>query len=101
MPVNVDPEGSELSALRQMVPSWSGLRVLEVGVGKGRLTWHYAREAGYVVGLEPDAEDLAQARAGLPAGLEGHVELHAARFEDYEAPLNSPAFDVVFLSWSL
>lgn len=101
MPVDVDPEGSEVTALRRMVPSWTGLRVLEVGVGSGRLTWRYAAEAAHVVGLEPDEVDIARARADLPAAWAGRVEFQATRFEDYDPPGESPRFDVVFLSWSL
>jgi SAM-dependent methyltransferase len=60
------------------------LEVLDIGCGTGRLLGPLAARGWHVVGMEPDAENLAEARrvaAGMP-GLEGLI---AGGFGDLEA----------------
>jgi ubiquinone/menaquinone biosynthesis C-methylase UbiE len=78
---------------------FTGLRVLEVGSGEGRLTWRYAGPTQSVVGIEPDAESLARARAGVPPDLAERVSFRLVDATELDEPADS--FDVAFLSWSL
>jgi ubiquinone/menaquinone biosynthesis C-methylase UbiE len=56
-----DPEGAELRHLEAACPL-DGKDVLEIGCGAGWLTWQYAALPRHVVGIDPDADSLAQAR---------------------------------------
>ena len=71
-PTSVDPDGAELAALAQLV-DFSGLRVLELGCGDGRLTRRYAGPAEEVLGIDPDEEAIAAARASTPRELRDRV----------------------------
>jgi len=91
-----DPEQAELAAIRAVVPSFAGKRVLEVGCGDGRLTRRYAAAAAAVTAIDSDATEIDAARVAL-SGL--RVSLHAIGFERFAAPPAS--YDVVIMSWSL
>jgi 2-polyprenyl-3-methyl-5-hydroxy-6-metoxy-1,4-benzoquinol methylase len=89
-----DPEQHESRALTRMIPSFAGLRVLEIGCGDGRLTRLYAGSAASVVAIDPKAESIEALRAELPA-----VDARAIGIEALDLPRH--AFDVVIFSWSL
>ena len=91
-----DPEQAELAAIRAVLPSFAGKRVLEVGCGDGRLTRRYAAEAAAVTAIDPDANAIGKARVALS---DLRVSLYATGFDQYIAPPAS--YDVVILSWSL
>ena len=91
-----DPEQAEIAAIRTVLPSVAGRRVLEVGCGDGRLTRRYAADASTVTAIDPDAAAIAEFRAAPPAP---HVTLYAIGFEQFVSPPAS--YDVVILSWSL
>jgi 2-polyprenyl-3-methyl-5-hydroxy-6-metoxy-1,4-benzoquinol methylase len=93
-----DPEGAEVRALTRLA-DLAGLRVLEVGSGDGRLTWRYAHLADAVVGIEPEADAVATARAATPTELTDRVTFRVLDAEQLDEPAGS--FDVAFLSWSL
>jgi hypothetical protein len=65
-----DVFGAETAALRKLV-DLTGLRVLEIGSGDGRLTRRYAPEAAEVLGIEPDEELVARARGSIRPSLPG------------------------------
>jgi 2-polyprenyl-3-methyl-5-hydroxy-6-metoxy-1,4-benzoquinol methylase len=91
-----DPEQAELAAIRAVLPSFAGKRVLEVGCGDGRLTRHYSAEAAAVTAIDPDANAIDAARAALS---DLRISLYATGFDQFVAPPAS--YDVVILSWSL
>jgi ubiquinone/menaquinone biosynthesis C-methylase UbiE len=76
-----------------------GKRVLDLGCGDGRLALGAARHAASVVGLDPDAELIADAtRRAREQGLRN------VRFEvgaGQKLPFKDGAFDLVILSWTL
>ena len=49
----IDPDGHVLAAMRRLAP-WDGRTVLDLGCGAGFWLPVYARQAGRVVGVEPD-----------------------------------------------
>ena len=98
MTLVIDPHGVEPRALAELV-DFTGLRVLEVGCGDGRLTWTYAERAESVLALDTNDESIAAARAALPAHLAGRVRFEAKSVVDVEEL--PAAFDLVFFSWSL
>lgn len=77
---------------------FSGARVLEIGCGDGRLTWLYAARANSVLGLDPDEEQIALARAETPPELADRARFEVGEAEDLS---RTAVFDVAFLSWSL
>jgi predicted RNA methylase len=97
-PTSVDPDGAELAALAQLV-DFSGLRVLELGCGDGRLTWRYAGPAAEVLGIDPDEEAIAAARASTPLRLRDRVRFAVASPVERDTPRDH--FDLAFFSWSL
>jgi ubiquinone/menaquinone biosynthesis C-methylase UbiE len=97
-PTSVDPDGAELAALAQLV-DFSGLRVLELGCGDGRLTWRYAGQAKEVLGIDPDEEAIAAARAATPPELRDRVCFDVASPVELDMPRDH--FDLAFFSWSL
>ena len=78
-PTIVDPTRAELAALAEVV-DFSGLRVLEIGCGNGRLTWRYAGSTAEVFGIDPDGDAIAS---------------------PVERDLPRRHFDLAFFSWSL
>lgn len=93
-----DPEGFEAAVLAG-VPELNGARVLEIGAGDGRLTWHYAARARSVVGVDPEAESVGYLMEDRPPGLRPRVTGVIADAE--HLPFPSERFDAAVLSWSL
>jgi ubiquinone/menaquinone biosynthesis C-methylase UbiE len=94
----IDPEGVELATLAELAPT-HGLRVLEIGCGDGRLTFHVARAAASVLAIDPDAERIEKARCSVPSELSEKVTFAAQAATEVDVPKHS--FDLVLFSWSL
>jgi ubiquinone/menaquinone biosynthesis C-methylase UbiE len=94
MAIVEDPEGHERAALARMLPSFAGLRVLEIGAGDGRLTHRYAAEAASIIAIDPEPDDIAALRDELP-----DVDARAIGIEDLVLP--DASIDVVLFAWSL
>lgn len=78
------------------VPDLAGLRVLDVGCGRGNLAFMAARRGAHVTGIDPDAARIAFAREKLaaePAEVRGRVRLLAC---GVEALSPDELFDVAF-----
>jgi 2-polyprenyl-3-methyl-5-hydroxy-6-metoxy-1,4-benzoquinol methylase len=102
MSLRLDPEGHEIAALTAFLPRPSGLRVLEIGCGDGRLTRRYAHMAARVLAVDSSALELAEFSATMPNGLAGRIELRECAIETLEMrPGDAADFDVVLMSWSL
>ncbi len=86
----------ELNTVRELV-DLSGKRVLEVGCGDGRFTFLYADEAEYVLGVDPERDQIREARRARPAALAQRVRFRVAKTI---SPPRRP-FDVALFSWSL
>jgi ubiquinone/menaquinone biosynthesis C-methylase UbiE len=93
-----DPEGFE-SAVLADVPELRGARVLEIGAGDGRLTWHYAARARWVVGVDTDGEAIDYLMEDRPPGLWHRVAGAVADAE--HLPFARERFDAALLTWSL
>jgi ubiquinone/menaquinone biosynthesis C-methylase UbiE len=86
----LDPGGHVLAAMRRLAP-WEGRTLVDLGCGTGFWLTGYARDAGRVVGIEPDPALRARAVArtrGLPV-----VEVMAGSAE--RLPLADHSVDVV------
>ena len=94
MALREDPEQNEDRALARLVPTFAGLRVIEIGAGDGRVTRKYAAAAASVIAIDPKAEDIELLRAGLPG-----VDARLTAIRDLQLPAQSA--DVVMFSWSL
>ncbi|MCF8109234.1 MAG: class I SAM-dependent methyltransferase [Desulfohalobiaceae bacterium] len=82
---------------RQRIESWidlSGKQVLEVGCGNGRVTAMLADRVGSLVGVDPDQDQVAEARARLP-----EMDLRVGSGERLDFPEQS--FDLVLFTFSL
>jgi len=96
MPIQLDPEEHEITALVALLPNLHQSRVVEVGCGDGRLTRRYAARAASVLAFDPDEVSIAAVRSN---SLDGDVELRTATVESVDIPEGSA--DVVLLSWAL
>jgi len=92
--IEEDPEGHEITALDEIIPSFAYGRVVEIGCGDGRLTKRYAHVAGSVVAIDPDADAVAELAAAFP-----NVDARAIGFEELILPPQS--VDIVLFAWSL
>jgi 2-polyprenyl-3-methyl-5-hydroxy-6-metoxy-1,4-benzoquinol methylase len=95
MPIELDPEEREITALGELVPLEQA-RVVEVGCGDGRLTRRYAARTGSVFAFDPDESAVGDFQSGP---VPDTVELRTAAIDRVELPAGS--VDVVLLSWSL
>jgi len=98
MAMTVDPERSEVRALRK-VGGWRGVRVLEIGCGDGRLTLRLARMGARVEAIDPDASLVRAARRALPLQHADRVRYRVAGA--HRLPSGDGSFDRVVFSWSL
>jgi len=94
MAIVEDPEHCEIAALTRLMPSFAGLRVLEVGAGDGRLTRRYAEGAASILAIDPEEDDIAALREELP-----HVDARCVGIESLVLP--DASVDVVLFAWSL
>ena len=96
--VVADPQQREIRALFDFAGDLSGSRILEIGCGDGRLTWHYAGLASHVSGIDPNEERIASAKAEMPPELASKVEFHVSSVESYQS---YKLYDLAIFSWSL
>jgi 16S rRNA A1518/A1519 N6-dimethyltransferase RsmA/KsgA/DIM1 with predicted DNA glycosylase/AP lyase activity len=94
MAISEDPERHEVRALASLVPSFAGLRVVEIGCGDGRLTRRYAARAASVLAIDPDATAVA-----LLTGRLKNVDARVLPLEELSLPAHSA--DVVLFAWAL
>lgn len=97
IPTQFDPEEIEIKYLHDII-GLSNTRVLEIGCGDGRLTWHYADSAKDVVGVDPKVELLATALRERPPTLRTKVTFTQAIAE--VLPFPHERFDLAIMSWS-
>lgn len=60
------PESDMIAALGRMLGELGGLRLVDVGCGRGGLARKLTAEGATVLGVEPNPEALARARAAAP-----------------------------------
>ncbi len=94
----LDPEEAETRVIHDLI-DFADKDVLDVGCGDGRMTWRFAEQARFVLGLDPVAGSIEQARLTTPAHLCSRITFQVG--DVTEAQLPPAAFDVVALSWSL
>jgi 2-polyprenyl-3-methyl-5-hydroxy-6-metoxy-1,4-benzoquinol methylase len=100
MAVEIDPEGYEIKALQELI-TFDGKHVLEIGCGDGRLTWRYAEKAARVTAIDPDEEEIANARLNCPDHLKDQVSFVASNIEEFAPGSEGSEFDIVIFAWSL
>ena len=98
MSITFDPEGNEARQVHHLAGLPNDARVLEIGCGKGRLTWLYADSVRHVVGLDSNLELLNGAVKKRPAALREKVALVQALAE--VLPLAPQTFDLAIYARS-
>ena len=93
-----DPDGVEMREL-YATARFRGARVLEIGVGGGRLSSRYAAQTAQVVGVDLSASSVAAAHSSRPVKLERRLHFHQA--DALHLPFRGGTFDIALLGWSL
>jgi ubiquinone/menaquinone biosynthesis C-methylase UbiE len=93
-----DEDGVEAAAIAGLV-SLDDKRVLEVGCGAGRLTAFAAERAASVYAFDPNAENVAAARAALDDEQRRRVRFAVHDAEALDVP--RARFDIALCGWSL
>lgn len=93
--MRIDPAAKEQETIDR-IADLSGMTVLEVGGGDGRLTATLARKAASVLSIDPDAELVAKARRASDSEIVDHAVDDIVTFDS--AP---GTFDAVVLALSL
>jgi 2-polyprenyl-6-hydroxyphenyl methylase/3-demethylubiquinone-9 3-methyltransferase len=91
-----DPEGAELEHF-QAACQLAGAKVLEIGCGNGVFTWQYAGLPALLVGIDPKAADLLEARKKEPASP---AKVYFTRAMAEAMPFSSGVFDAVLFASS-
>jgi SAM-dependent methyltransferase len=97
----IDPSDLELRAIRSLA-AFSGLRVIEIGAGDGRLALPFATDAALWLAVDPDGAELrraALAATEVRSNPAASVRLLAA--DGSALPLPPASFDIAFFTWSL
>ena len=94
----MDPEEHEVAVLRSLV-TLRGMDVLDIGCGDGRTSRRIARTAASVIGVDPDPQRIAQARAAAPEESSG--ELRFLTEDAVKLDLPAAEFDAVLFTRSL
>ena len=89
----MDTQDIEVQAIHALV-ALAGRRVLEVGCGSGRISAQIAQLASILIGIDPDADAIAQAAAAIPAAL---FQIGSGEV----LPFADMSFDVVLFTLSL
>jgi 2-polyprenyl-3-methyl-5-hydroxy-6-metoxy-1,4-benzoquinol methylase len=100
MAIRLDPEKNEIRALVEMT-NLSGKKILEVGCGDGRLTWHYVDYAKHVTAIDSFEKFILRAKENIPDNLVNRVDFRHQTIEEFAPSTQSGVFDTVILSWSL
>jgi len=100
MPVAEDPEGISARAIQDFV-DLKDKRILEIGCGKGRLTFPLAEVASHITAIDPLAGDIETAIEVTPDKLKGKIDFSAAGIKEFALPPGSPQFDIGLFTWSL
>jgi 2-polyprenyl-3-methyl-5-hydroxy-6-metoxy-1,4-benzoquinol methylase len=92
----VEVDRLEIDTVRELVDI-ADKRVLEMGCGDGRFTFLYAHDAAYVLGVDPQRDEIRHARRSRAAQLAKLVQFRVAK------TISPPRrrFDVALFSWSL
>lgn len=98
MPLVVDPDRIEITAIRELVDV-AGQRVVEIGCGDGRLTFQYAADAASVLAFDSDDEAIRTASTETPDELRRKIRFEVADAAQIELPKGE--FDLALFSWSL
>jgi ubiquinone/menaquinone biosynthesis C-methylase UbiE len=98
VPLVVDPDAIEISAIRDLVDP-KGCRVVEIGCGDGRITLQYAADAAHVTAFDTDEEAIRAANAAMPQDLRDRVRFECADAAEIDLP--AAEFDLALFSWSL
>ena len=93
-----DEDGVEAAAIAGLA-SLDGKRVLDVGCGRGRLTAFAAARAASVYAFDPDAQNVAAARAALTDEQRRRVRFAVHDAEALDLPRER--FDIALCGWSL
>jgi 2-polyprenyl-3-methyl-5-hydroxy-6-metoxy-1,4-benzoquinol methylase len=100
MTVAADPEGISARTIQEFV-DLEGRRILEIGCGKGRLTFPLAEIANQIIAIDPGAEDIQHAVEATPDHLKGKIDFISKGIEEFEPQDSAPLFDLSIFTWSL
>lgn len=87
---------TEWQAIRAWLPRQQGLRVLEIGAGRGIASYAFARDGHDVTALEPDPSPIVGAQAIRQLAQDSGLRVHVLETSSERLPLEDGSCDVVF-----
>jgi ubiquinone/menaquinone biosynthesis C-methylase UbiE len=98
MVVKLDPDQEETRAIHDLI-DFTGLEIVELGCGDGRMTRRYADTAASVFAFDTAEPLVALAKGRQPPESKPTVTFKVADITEMELPLET--FDLAVISWSL
>jgi len=86
----------EWQAVRGLLPDARGCRALEVGAGRGIVSYAFARAGFTVTASEPDGSEIVGAPAIRRLVGEAHLAIDVIQAYSEQLPFQSKQFDLVF-----
>ena len=86
----------EWQAVRELLPHAQGCRALEVGAGRGIVSYALARTGFAVTASEPDGSEIVGAPAIRRLACEAHLPIEVIQGYSEQLPFPSEQFDIVF-----
>lgn len=89
-------ESNEWKGIQELVGDVKGKRILEIGAGRGLVSFAFAREGAKVVALEPDTSNIVGTGAMRRLQQESGVKFDLVETFGESLPFETGSFDVVF-----
>jgi SAM-dependent methyltransferase len=87
---------TEWQAIRLWLPRQQGLRVLDIGAGRGIASYAFAKDGHDVTALEPDPSSIVGAQAIRQLAQDSGLRVHVLETTSERLPLEDGSCDVVF-----
>jgi SAM-dependent methyltransferase len=87
---------TEWRAVRAWLPAQRGLRILEIGAGRGIASYAFAKDGHDVMALEPDPSPIVGTQAIRRLAQDSGLRIQVLETSSERLPLDDDSFDVVF-----
>jgi 2-polyprenyl-3-methyl-5-hydroxy-6-metoxy-1,4-benzoquinol methylase len=100
MTVVTDPKGVSAQVIQQFY-DFTNKGVLEIGCGRGRMTFPLAGPSLHITAIDPLEEDIQTAIENTPPDLREKIDFIVSGIEHFDPPPGGAKFDIAIFTWSL